>query len=653
MRTNTFRGVGRRNRPEAGQAIVFVMLGLGIFLLGAMAFAIDMGNIWFTRQSAQTAADAACTAGAMDLLLDATNGTTTQGHFTAGTNFDCNTTAPNTTTTNPAPCYYAALNGYSSSIAANSTARGDNVYVLFNSPAPPGVTGPPSTIAPTWYLQVQVLNNVQTFFAGMLTGNKTQTVRAFATCGVTEDAAPIPILVLDPNSPSSNPNQAALNIQGSGTIKIFGGPTRSIQVNSAASSGSCGASNCSLNLPWGSETIDLSQAGPNGTGADIGITGAPTAPPSGFIGGTGKWIAPVVPIMDPFAQVCYPGQTTNCTTTINGYSAPSVPGAPTVPADEGAARFPSSPCTSIPCSVAYMDHGCPDPSATRGNGTCLLYTAGAYPSGISISGGGGIIGLFDPGLYYITGGVSLGSVSTVRPGTGTGDGSGGVTFYFHGTGTITVVANSGTKNNIDDFNSLTGPLTSAGAAYPNDATHTNVSYSMGVKCTSASSVPSNLFNGGAGINIGSDTTNSPGIRNGANLLMGPCTGYYGDPLGTTAPVIGEQRWFLFFQDRSATGLNGNNHPVFQGNGQFLLAGTMYFHSCNSSGSGVGCVQPPVPATNSSYYQDIFQIQGNSSSGTYVLGEIVADNLQLGGGGSVNMDLNPTTAFNILKAALYQ
>src|SRR6476619_4063193 len=128
MSTNAFRGGCRKNRRETGQAIVFVMLGMGIFLLGAMAFAIDMGNIWFTRQAAQTAADAACTAGAMDLLLDATNGTTTQGGFTAGTSFDCNQ--------NPAyaPCAYASLNGFSSSInRANALAGnlGDNVWVDF------------------------------------------------------------------------------------------------------------------------------------------------------------------------------------------------------------------------------------------------------------------------------------------------------------------------------------------------------------------------------------------------------------------------------------------------------------------------------------------------------------------------------------------
>jgi hypothetical protein len=635
--------------------MLFVLLGLGLFLLGAMAFAVDLSNLWFNRQSAQTAADAACTAGAMDLLLDATNGTTAQGGFTAGTAFGCNASD-----TNPkplsSPCQYATLNGFGSSVKAGSTGLGNNVSVTFPASVP-GVTTPPSAVAPTAFMQVTVTDNIPTFFAGMLKGQTKQSVRAIAVCGVAQSAAPIPILILDPNSPKSTPPQAAMNIQGSGTVAIFGGPSRSIQVNSSATAGSCSGSNCSLNIPWGSETIDLSHGGPSGTGSDIGITGAPTAPPGGFNGGTtGHWVAPAAPIMDPFAQVCFPGQTTNCNTTINGFSAPSVPGAPTVPSDEGAARFPASPCTSIPCSVAYRDHGCPDLGATRANGNCLLYTAGSYPSGISVSsaGGGSKIALFDPGLYYITGGLSFGSGSTVRPGTGAGDGSQGVTFYFNGTGTINVVANSGTKSGIDDFNTLTGPIDSAGNPYPNDATHKNVTYTMGVKCASGSSVPNNISNGGAGVNIGSDAGNSPATQLGANLLMGPCSGYYGDPLGALEPAsIGIQRWFLFFQDRSATGLNGNNHPIFQGNGQFLLAGTMYFHSCNSSGSGVSCTPPPVPALNSSYYQDIFQIQGNSTSGTYVLGDIVADNLMLGGGGSINMDLNPTNAFNILKASLYQ
>jgi hypothetical protein len=286
----------------------------------------------------------------------------------------------------------------------------------------------------------------------------------------------------------------------------------------------------------------------------------------------------------------------------------------------------------------------------------LLYTAGFYGSpGIQIGPSGGAkTALFDPGLYYVVGGLGLNSTGdTARPGTGLGDGSGGVTFYFSGTGTVSVAASSGTHT-LDDFNTLTGPVDSTGNQYANvttvNASQTNVTYTMGAKCLSSSVLPSNLVNGGAGVNIGSDTSNSPAVQNGANLLMGPCTGYYGDPLGTLEPAaIGEQRWFLFFQDRSAIAVQ----PQWGGSGQFLLAGTMYFHSCKSNGEGVSCTPPPNPATASSYYQDIFSMQGSAGSGTYVLGEIVTDNLTLGGTSGIVMDLNPTTAFNILKASLYQ
>jgi hypothetical protein len=634
-------------KSESGQVMLFVLLGLGLFMIGAMAFAIDLSNLWFNRQAAQTAADAACTAGAMDLLVDATNGTTTQGHFgnstTAAVNFDCNATTPNTATTNPAPCVYAALNGFPSSVSqANATGGtlGDNVFVDFPGTVP-GITAPPTTVAPTAFMRVTVINNTPTFFANLL-GRSKQAISAIAVCGVAQSAAPIPILVLDPNTPNSTPAQAALNIQGNGTIAIFGGPSRSIQANSAASTGSCGQSNCTLNLPWGSAQVDLSHGGPLGTGSDIGVTGAPTAPPSGFVpGSTGHWIAPAAPIMDPFAQTCYPGQTTNCNTTINGFAAPTVPAGPpggAVPSDVAALGVGCNSFVPVSgkgiqngsCNVPYKFHGCPD------TGGCVLYLAGPYPSGIGVGpGGGGVTAIFDPGLYYVTGGLALNSGSEVRNGSGIGDGSGGVTFYFSGTGTVSVAANSGSRT-LDPFNTLNGPVTTSGTQYP--APVGGSSLAMGVKCISSSVVPNNLQGGGAGVGL-----------NG-NVLLGPCSGYYGDPLGASEPAsIGEQRWFLFFQDRSAKGVQ----PSWGGGGQFLLAGTMYFHSCNSSGSGVSCTPPPVPATNSSYYQDIFSLSGNSGAGTYVLGDIVADNLTLGGTSGINMDLNPTNAFNILKASLYQ
>ena len=122
--------------------------------------------------------------------------------------------------------------------------------------------------------------------------------------------------------------------------------------------------------------------------------------------------------------------------------------------------------------------------------------------------------------------------------------------------------------------------------------------------------------------------------------MGSRTGYYGDPLGASDPN-GIQRNFVFFQDRSATAVQ----PTWGGGGQFLLAGTMYFHSCNAAGTGIGCGATPT------YFSDIFKMEGNSGSGTYVLGDIVVDNLTLGGTSGITMDLNPAQSSGILKAAL--
>jgi hypothetical protein len=74
---------------------------------------------------------------------------------------------------------------------------------------------------------------------------------------------------------------------------------------------------------------------------------------------------------------------------------------------------------------------------------------------------------------------------------------------------------------------------------------------------------------------------------------------------------------------------------------------MYFHHCNASGTGTSCGAPTA------YYDAMFSLQGNSGSSTYVLGDIVADNLTLGGTSGITMDLNPTAAYNILKASLLQ
>ena len=174
-----------RRCGESGQALVFLLLALSIVFLGAGALSVDMSNLWFHRQSAQNAADAVCTAGAMDLLVDAQGGATGHQGFTNGTAFTCASGSAWPL------CQYAAMNGYGGA---------NQVSVNFPTTVANVPTGSlvPSGLAPTQFISVVVTDNVQTYFSGMLTGNRTQPVRASATCGLVLAKAPIPILLLNP-----------------------------------------------------------------------------------------------------------------------------------------------------------------------------------------------------------------------------------------------------------------------------------------------------------------------------------------------------------------------------------------------------------------------------------------------------------------------
>src|SRR5260370_8049321 len=112
MKTNRWDRKRRSHRSsEAGQAMLFILLAMGLFLLGALCFAFDMSNMWFHRQAAQTAADAACAAGAMDILVDTQGGATTHQGFTLGTAYTCTTASTDTVST------YANTNAYNTTNA--------------------------------------------------------------------------------------------------------------------------------------------------------------------------------------------------------------------------------------------------------------------------------------------------------------------------------------------------------------------------------------------------------------------------------------------------------------------------------------------------------------------------------------------------------
>jgi len=578
----TSRRLRSRCASQSGQTTIFVLLGLAIFLFAAIAFAVDIANLWFHRQAAQNVADSACTAAAMDMLFTsnsvslpspAPGGETTWGGLpspaVAGTTYDC------ATLTTAAPCQYAALNGYNGAGIVAGTG-GSSVKFSFPSsfsgvPACSGTPPPPICLPgfpalPT--IQVNVGEAVRVYFAGMVSGSRTMNVSAQATCGVVAALVPVPLLVLDPVGPS-------LSLSGTPNIAIVGGPSTSIQVNS---------NNAAAVGIGGSSTIDLSKGGPSGTGSALDVYGGPTTAPGGFVttGSCCTWTSGASPISDPLASL----------------AAPSKPAA-----------------APAPTSVALGVDGCPDA------GGCYEYVGGDYPSGICVGKGGCTnktydTAIFEPGIYYLEGNLNLKSNSTVRPSTQAGDGSGGTMFYFSGTSSISVDANSG--KSIYAFSTASG----------------SGSLSNGLKCTSTSTLPSNI---GATLSVG-------------NLLLAPCTGTYGDPLvaeGLTDPA-GTQRGILFFQDRSAQNVTSG----WGGGGAFALVGTMYIHSCNSSGTGTGCGTAGVPGATA-YYTDTFSFGGNSGSGSYVLGNIIGDNFTLSGTPGITMDLNPNAAYYILKASLLQ
>ncbi|MBZ5521792.1 MAG: Tad domain-containing protein [Acidobacteriia bacterium] len=530
-RTRWISKARRPHNPESGQVNILILLALGIFFLAFIGFAVDYSNLWFHRQMAQTAADAACQAGAMDMLVNATNGTTLGGFPSPLADFDC-TALPSS-----APCRYAALNGFTSSALAADT-PGINVQVSFPSTVP-GITPPPSSISAKPFIRVDVDDRTAVYFSGLLSGNHAQDVRATATCGLQLLLSSVPILVLHPTM------QNALSTQGNPDIIIRGGPPKSIQVNSSNTR--------SVNI-GGSASIDLSQAGPNYTGGDLGTFGGPSSAPGGFTpGSTGHWLSPSSPIADPFATLAAP--------TTGGLITRSGP-------------------TATP---AYGVNGCPD------SGGCDEYSPGVYLSGITVKHKTAI---FNPGIYYVVGGMSLEANSTVRPSADT-SAPGGTMFYFSGTGTISVAANSGKDTSLDPF------ITNR------------------IQCPGGTMIPG-----------------LPSTVNG-NILIAPCTGTYGG-------LNGQYRGMLFFQDRGADSVDAS----WGGGGQFLLAGNMYFHKCRPDGAGAPCLQPP-----SGGYTDSLTMQGNSGSGTFLIGEIVTDSLQLGGTSGIKMYLDPGAPYNVLKAVL--
>lgn len=392
-----------RKRKEEGQATVLVMLALSIFLLGAAGLAIDGSHLYAQRQMAQAAADAGAQAGIMSIY----NGTQLTGHV-AGDTFSCDST-----TTGLSPCAYARLNGF-------DPTKGDTVTVDFPSSAP-GV----SLASGLNLVRVTVQRNVNATLM-KLVGASVLPIKATATAAIVDVLSPVPILVLHPTSSDS------FHKNGSNTIVICGGPSKSIQVNSSSSTSIVVA---------GNGAVDLTHAGPlatpgncDGSGADFGNVGDQSAYPGVLQLGTGSYISRASIFTDPLLDVP----------------------APTLPT----ANAPA------PTNVNAGTGDCPATVPVP----CQLYQPGRYNGGITP--GNKVLALFNPGVYYINGGGfhliqnrAAHMATSATPGFASDAVTGnGAVFFNTGDGAndiFEITANSGTIQGVSYGNQLLGaPISS-------------------------------------------------------------------------------------------------------------------------------------------------------------------------------------------------
>jgi len=608
--------VERRGRREAGQASMLVLLMLSLFLLAVLAFAVDYTNIWLQRQQAQTAADAACQAGAMDIYQSVSGVTLPNMGFVIGTGGDCNSYGSN----GPTMCWYAGKNGFN-----GYTGGAADVSWTFPSSVS-GVTAPPSSSVPYPFLQVKVSLPMQTYFSTMLTGNSTQQVSAISTCGLTQVMTGGAIMVLNPSI------SGALSYSGGASLTIVGGPPRSIVVNSSSATAvSCGSSG----------VIDTHKGGPNLTGSDVGTYGGPhvapgsstgcygtngnTGLPAGFDGGTtGHWVWPAAPVPDPYAGVPPASGMKNVTpatkrtstsgTTLYNLAAPEMDGCPdTAPTNYGS----YNDSTYWTCNLGLYGS---KSWYCRG---CKEYAPGYYPNGISENGNDVIT--FLPGVYYMDGDLAIGGSDSIRMAKACAN-SQGVVNTNASTGncsplTQTAGANGGggggpwTWHQTDGvmfyFHGSAKPVISGASGAPSSP---RVDKVPATDLTCDGSTPPSYLNLASSL----DT----------NIMLAECTskGSYYDTAGDTTDSLGTIRGLLMFMDHADTA-----SPQLQGSGTLAYTGTLYFHS--------------------SSYATIFQIPGGTTTGTLIWGNVITDQMQLTGSGALTMALNPAATTPILKVSL--
>ncbi len=186
----------RRVEGESGQAVIIVAIMM-VVMLGMLGLIIDGGLLLIERRSAQSAADAAAIAAALDLV---------QGHSAASATASAR--------------YYAAQNGYNNDGTTNTV----NVSI-------PPTSGP--WAGNSNFAQVIITQTLTTFFI-QVAYSGLSTASALATAGITNVPAPYALIALNHTA------CGALTVNGNGKLEVEGAGDdergRGIMVNSSCAS---------------------------------------------------------------------------------------------------------------------------------------------------------------------------------------------------------------------------------------------------------------------------------------------------------------------------------------------------------------------------------------------------------------------------------
>jgi hypothetical protein len=255
--------VKRFIKDETGQVLVLTLLSMSL-LMAMMALAIDVGLLFRGRRMAQTAADAAAMAGALEWNYNGVTNVATVARTAAGNNGITNTTT--------------------------------NVHVNFS----PNITSPYHNTS--GYVEAVVSQPNPTFFMAMF-NYAPLNVTARGIAGIVP--GPSCIIALDRNKDSSS-----FWIKGNTTVHT---PNCGIQVNSSDGSAFCDQGNAKIDGPY--LRVTGNQAGGGKCGKSSGAPLFPNAPPVND---------PYANVPDP-ATLCNGGNTTALTsiTSANVGSLPS------------------------------------------------------------------------------------------------------------------------------------------------------------------------------------------------------------------------------------------------------------------------------------------------------------------------------------------